>query len=392
MAVRDSSRRRLASSTASWRFDVALAVLVTSFIVLATAHIRPSADDRALDALGYASIIVAGGSLVLCRRRPWIVVVVVAAALSVYLARHYAGGPIFTTGWIALFWLGWSARRRDAFLAAAGLCVVLIVVGTWAGSGALLVHLLFVGWSAAAVFLGDALRSRREHLADVAERARYLERTREEETLRRVAEDRLRIAQDLHDSVAHSMATINVQAGAAAHVVERRPEAAKEALSAIQRASGDVLDELAALLGLLRSPDDASDRSPTPGLEQIAQLVASTRHARLPVTLTVDGPVDAVAKPVATAAYRIVQESLTNVLRHAGTATAIVAIVATADGALAVSVTDDGSGPGFGAPTVGSGVGIRGMRERAEGTGGRLDAGRSHEGGFAVRASWPGRT
>jgi signal transduction histidine kinase len=298
-----------------------------------------------------------------------------------------------------LFSLSWRARRRDAFLAAAGLCAVLIVVGTWAGSGALLIHLVFIGWSAAAVFLGDLLRSRREHFAGLEERTRYLERTREEEARRRVAEDRLRIAQDLHDSVAHSMATINVQAGAAAHVVDRRPEAAKEALSAIQRASGDVLDELAAMLGLLRSSDDATDRSPTPGLEQVAQLVASTRQARLPVTLTVEGPIEAVNKPVATAAFRIVQESLTNVLRHAGDAAATVAIRASADGGLAVDIVDNGASSARSAAAAvgsggagGTGVGIRGMRERAEATGGVLDAGRGAEGGFAVRATWPGRS
>ena len=126
--------------------------------------------------------------------------------------------------------------------------------------------MLFVGWSAAAVFLGDVLRNRRSHLAELEERAHYLERTREEEARRRVAEERLRIARDLHDSVAHAMATINVQAGAAAHVVDRRPAAAKEALTAIQRASADVLDELAAMLDLLRDDGRAAERAPTPGL------------------------------------------------------------------------------------------------------------------------------
>jgi signal transduction histidine kinase len=389
MAVRSSTPRRWSLTSASWTLDVGIAVLATAFLLLASSHVHPSGDDRALDGLGYGAIVVAGASLGLVRRRPWIVIVVVTTALTIYVSRRYVGGPIYTTGWITLFSLGWNARRRDAFLAAAGLCTALVVAGTWAGSGAFLLHLVFVGWSAAAVFLGDALRSRREHLAGLAERAKYLEHTREEETLRRIAEDRLRIAQDLHDSVAHSMATINVQAGAAAHVVDRRPEAAKEALTAIQHASGDVLDELAALLGLLRAPDDAIDRAPTPGLEQVEQLVASTRRARLPVTLTVDGPLDVVAKPVATAAYRIVQESLTNVLRHAGAASANVAIEASVDGALVVEVTDDGRG---GVDAGGTGVGIRGMRERAESTGGALEAGRRNGAGFAVRATWPGRS
>ena len=135
--------------------------------------------------------------------------------------------------------------------------------------------MLFVGWSAAAVFLGDVLRNRRSHLAELEERAHYLELTREEEARRRVAEERLRIARDLHDGVAHAMATINVQAGAAAHVVDRRPAAAKEALEAIQRASADVLDELAALLDLLRDDGQQAERAPTPDLSGIEDLVAA---------------------------------------------------------------------------------------------------------------------
>src|SRR5439155_13823729 len=175
------------------------------------------------------------------------------AALGTFLARKYVGGPIFVTGWIGLFFLSWRTTRRAAVIAAVALCSVLLVAGIIAGRDALLIHLVFVGWSAAAVFLGDAMRNRRSYLTELEERARYLEHTREEEARRRVAEDRLQVARDLHDSVAHAMATINVQAGAAAHVVDRRPAAAKEALTVIQRASAEVLDELAAMVRLLRA-------------------------------------------------------------------------------------------------------------------------------------------
>jgi len=156
------------------------------------------------------------------------------------------------------------------------LCGALLGAATLDSGTPLLLHLVFVGWSAAAVLLGDVLRTRRERMTQLEDRARFLERTREEETRRRLAEDRLRIARDLHDSVAHAMATINVHAGAAAHVVDRRPEAAKDALVAIQRASGEVLDELAALLGLLRDVGDSTDRAPTPGLDQIGALFGET--------------------------------------------------------------------------------------------------------------------
>ena len=191
------------------------------------------------------------------------------------------------------------------------------------GSGEPILSLLFVGWSAAAVFLGDVLRNRRSHLAELEERAHYLELTREEEARRRVAEERLRIARDLHDGVAHAMATINVQAGAAAHVVDRRPAAAKEALEAIQRASVDVLDELAALLDLVARRRTAGgagadarpvrDRGPRGRVD--AARRDRTRRRR---------PLATVPSPVGTAAYRIVQESLTNVVRHAHAAHARV--------------------------------------------------------------------
>jgi signal transduction histidine kinase len=228
------------------------------------------------------------------------------------------------------------------------------------------------------------VRNRRSYLTELEERARYLEHTREEEARRRVAEDRLRVARDLHDSVAHAMATINVQAGAAAHVVNRRPEAAKDALTAIQRASAEVLDELAAMLRLLRDDDEGAARAPTPGVEQITELVASMRESRLPVTLEQCGPLDTVPTSIGTAAYRIVQESLTNVISHAAAAPTVVS-VRLEDCRLSVEVTDDGPGNGS---ASGTGMGIRGMRERAEGTGGTLEAGPGPGRGFTVRAGW----
>jgi signal transduction histidine kinase len=312
---------------------------------------------------------------------------IVTAVLGTYVARRYVGGPVFVTGWIALFALSWRTDRRTGLVGAVGLVMVLSTTSAIVEGGEPLLHLVFLGWSAAAVFLGDALRNRRRYLTGLEDRARYLEQSREEETRRRVAEERVRIARDLHDSVAHAIATINVQAGAAAHVIDRRPDAAKEALGAIQRASAETLDELAALLSLLRDEHDAAERAPTPGIEAIAGLVAATREAHLPVSLVVDGPIVSVAKPVGTAAYRIVQESLTNVLRHAPAAETRVTLRAGDDRSLSLEVTDDGGGAN-GAPG-GAGMGIRGMRERAESTGGTLSVGPRPGGGFAVQAKWP---
>ena len=375
----------------SWTLahDAGVAALVTVFLVAVTSRIPPGGGEQSMDELGYVVLVGAGAAMGLCRRWPAGAVAMVTVALAVYLLGDYPGGPIFVTGWVALASLSWRTNRRTGFVGAAALCAALFAAATVDGDPAPLLHLVFVGWSSLAVLAGDALRTRRERISQLEERARYLERTREEEARRRVAEDRLRIARDLHDSVAHAMATINVQAGAAAHVVERRPEAAKEALSAIRRASGDVLDELAALLGLLRSADEAADTTPTPGLAQIADLVVSTRHAGLPVTLEVAGPVDKVTASVGTAAYRIVQESLTNVMRHAGGAAVTVIVAADDDGGLAVEVTDKGQDAATASASGrGSGMGIRGMRERAEATGGTFAAGPAPLGGFVVRASW----
>jgi signal transduction histidine kinase len=371
--------------------DMALGALAAVAIVAATNQVEPSSGDRALDALAYGCMAVAGMSLAGRRRWPLATVAVVTLALAVYLARDYVGGPVFVTLYIALYSLATIRARRLAFGAAAAATGVLVVVGELAGTGPGLLHLVFIGWAAAAVFLGDAVRSHRAYLTALEERAAHLERSRDEEARRRVTEERLRIAQDLHDSVAHSMATINVQAGVAAHVIDRHPERARDALVVIQQASGDVLDELAALLGLLRVDDrDGAALTPTPTPVQLGELVESASRSGLEVTLRVERDVDDVPQPVGVALYRIVQESLTNVVRHAGPeATAEVTVAGDADGGLSVEVVDDGTGCHGTGP--GAGVGILGMRERARATGGALRAGAHPQGGFVVRAVWPSR-
>jgi signal transduction histidine kinase len=245
-----------------WMPDVLAAVLAVGVLVgeSACAHALPGTP---VDALGYTLLVLAGVSMGLCRRWPAVAAGVVTVVLTVFIVRRYPDGPVWATGWIALAALSWRTSRRVALTGAAVMIAVLSVAAVVVGRVGLLVPVIFVGW-AAAVFGGDALRSRRSYLAGPRERALYLERTREEEARRRVAEERLRIARDLQDSVAHAMATINVQAGAAKHVLDRRPEAAGEALGVIQRASGDVLDELAAMLTLLRDDTQRADRARSP--------------------------------------------------------------------------------------------------------------------------------
>ena len=230
------------------------------------------------------------------------------------------------------------------------------------------------------------------HLREAEQRAEEAERTRNEVALRKAVEERLRIARELHDSLTHSISVIQVQAGVAAHLARKRGEEVPAALAAIQEASADASRELRATLGVLRASDD-SDCS---GLRQLDALIARARAAGLPVTVTVGGTERQLTPDVDQAAYRIVQEALTNVTRHAGRACTTVHLQY-GPGLLTVQVDDDGAGNGGsgggGAPTQQptSGMGLIGMRERVSVLGGSLDAGPRAGGGFRVRAELPAR-
>lgn len=368
-----------------WVPDALAALIGVGVLVLVSVH-TDSLPGTPLDALGYVLLVTAGLSMGLCRRWPALAAGVVTVVLVIFLARRYPDGPVWATAWIALGALSVRTSRLVAFTGAVAMFVVLSVAALVVGRNGLVLPAIFAGWVAAAVLGGDALRSRRSYLAGLRERAAFLEHTREEEARRRVAEERLRIARDLHDSVAHAMATINVQAGAARHVLDRRPEAAGEALAVIQRASGDVLDELGAMLTVLRDNAQRADRAPVPGAADIARLLEAQTASGLSVELLAEGPVQAVPGVIGTAAYRVVQESLTNVLRHSRASTATVRLVSGEDGHVAVEIRDDG--PAAPPATSGTGVGIRGMRERVVSTGGNFEAGPTEGGGFQVRAEW----
>jgi len=235
---------------------------------------------------------------------------------------------------------------------------------------------LIPGEVAAALFLGLWVSSRRAALREREERAR-----------RAVDAERLRIARELHDVVAHTMSTINVQAGVAAHVIDEQPDQAAQALEAIKHASKEALRELRGILNVLRQADEHDERSPAPRLAQLDELIENTTRAGLPTSVTIHGRVGTVAPTVDLTAYRIVQESLTNALRHAGPTSARVTLSYT-DDELGVEVFDGGRGRVDGTPH-GAGHGIAGMRERVEAVGGTLIAGPGPEGGFRVQARLP---
>ena len=243
---------------------------------------------------------------------------------------------------------------------------------------------------ALAIGLGDAVRSRRALAAETAERLRVAHEEREAEAARRVAEERLRIARDLHDTVAHAMATITVQAGSALHVLGDRDEKIRGALTAIRETSKHALREMRATLGQLRQ-GAANDAGVTPGgLDRLPALRDAVTAAGAPVTIAVEGEQRPLPPAIDEVAYRILQESLTNVLRHAGPTARATVRLSFEPTALGISVTDDGTGtPAADGDGVGSGHGLTGMAERAAAVGGEVHAGPRGEGGFEVSARLP---
>jgi signal transduction histidine kinase len=248
------------------------------------------------------------------------------------------------------------------------------------------------GWLISAGVMAVTFRMWQLHIREVEQRADEAERTKDEAARRRAMEERLRIARELHDSLTHSISVIQVQAGVAVHLARKRGEDVPPALLAIQEAGADAGRELRATLGVLRSEEDGDGS----GLGQLDSLVARARAAGLPVTVTVTGAQRPLAPDVDQAAYRIVQEALTNVSRHAGAASASVHLHYTPE-TLSVQVDDDGKGPitsavtSNGTRSSGPGLGLVGMRERVSALGGRLQAGPQDGGGFQVRAELPAR-
>jgi signal transduction histidine kinase len=389
--------------------DVLLAAAAAAVLVVVTLGIDATGDSRSYDALTVVLVLAAGGVLALHRRAPLLALAVTTVAAALYGFRDYGGGPIYFTWIAAIFALSLARGPGKAWLPAAASTAVVMVAAFGGQVGVLaamdrsgLIRTLFVSWAVGAFLLGGSVRGRRAERAALEERARHLAGTREEEARRRVAEERVRIARDLHDSVAHSMASISVQAGVGAHVLDERPEEARAALLAIKNASGDALSELRVTLHMLRSGGPAS-REPTAGLERLPSLVESSRVAGLAVEVVVEGEARSLPPAVDTAAFRIVQESLTNVIRHAGAARATVA-VRHGDGSVEIEVTDDGRVPGFGPGAEagngdsdpgdpgagdGGGHGLAGMRERVAFLGGELLAGPRDSGGYRVRARLP---
>ncbi|GAB3973263.1 histidine kinase [Actinoallomurus acanthiterrae] len=340
---------------------------------------------------------LAAGPLTVRWRWPTAALAFTVAATACYLAVDGKEGPLLLAPMIAVYTVALRGERRTTVMAAATSGLVLIIAKLVGVARDPAVHgmvvfdprlVSVVAQIALATAVGDAVRNRRAYVAAVEERARRAERTREEEAERRVIEERLRIARELHDVLAHHVALINVQAEVAAYVMETDPDQAREALSHVRRAGQEVLEDLGATVSLLRRPNAQLESAPepAPGLDRLPGLLEAFAAGGLTVDLRVEGERRELPATVDLAAYRIIQEALTNVHKHAGDAPATLRIAYTLR-ELQVEIID--SGPGGSTPGEGTGHGLLGMRERAYSVGGAFEAGPRPEGGFRVHAVLP---
>ncbi len=377
--MRNRVQRRL---TATILLDALLAAALLVVMAVGMHFVGQVPPRRAPDAIAYALLAAIAAALALRRLQPTATLAVVVAAMSAYFLLQYPYGPIFFACALALYTVGRELPVRRA-LPIGLLAIAAVVTAEIArvpsnqlpaelGHVAAWQSWLLLPWAP----LGAALRGYRA----------LQRRDREDEEARVAFEERLRVAREVHDVVGHGLAVINMQSGVALHVLERRPEMAREALEAIRQTSKDALDELRGTLAVFRQRDGAAARRPAPGLTQLDAVASAMNESGLPVEVLVSGERRELPAVVDLAAYRIVQESLTNVLRHAGPTAATVSI-RYEPGQLVVEVIDRGRArPGA---TVNTGHGLTGMRERVEAVGGTLEAGPQTTGGFRVLARLP---
>jgi signal transduction histidine kinase len=364
--------------------DAALAITVAG-AVLADALLASAGRLAVLD---YLLVLAGTLALVARRRAPRVVLLVAVIGMVSYGVRVAPDAVAAVPVLIALYTVAGTGHRVVAVAVAVPLMAA-AVANSLARSGAATPReaiqeaILPVGWFVAALVAGEVSRHRRAYLEQVEQRAAEAERSREQVARRRAGEERLRIARELHDALTHSISVIKVQVGVAVHLARKRGETVPDALLAIRSASTDAARELRETLHVLRNNDA---EPPGSGLDRLPGLVQRARDAGLPVTLTITGSPHALPGEVDRAAYRIVQEALTNVTRHAGPATATVT-VHFGPNELTVQIDDDGTATPD-TPAV-PGVGLIGMRERVTALGGRLCAQPRSEGGFHVRADIP---
>jgi len=370
-----------------WILDAALTVALLAASVLAAS--APEPQTRAPDVTLYGLLVLGCIPYVWRRRAPLLVLLLASLPVLAIIGLGYSSAVIGSGLFLLAYTVAARCSARTTTLAGCYVAVVLAVVFSRAPNRMPLAELatnaaLFVG----ALGLGRGAQMRLRNAGLLAERAELAERAREEEAARAVSEERLRISRELHDVVGHTMGVIALQAGVGAHVIDTDREEAKAALVSIAETSRSALAEIRQVLGALRTGKDLTPVRPAPGLAALEDLVGELAAAGLPVCVHISGDPVGVPAGVDMTAYRVVQESLTNVLRHAGPATADVR-VAYQPGAVVIEVVDDGQGPT--APAATGGQGQIGMRERVAVWGGTLEAGPRSDGGYRVAARLPYR-
>jgi signal transduction histidine kinase len=377
---------------ASHLLDASVLLLVGVIVSVGVA-VRADASTRPL---ALTLTLAAAAVLVLRRRAPTATLAVSGGlVLALFAVDHAAGAIAVIAPAVALYSLALSRGRVHLVVAVVAAAAAVVVADIFlAGHHAHALTLqtaAHVALVAVPVLAAEALRNRRSYVRLLLERLELAERTREEEAQRRAEQERLRIARDLHDVVAHTLTTINVQAGVAGHLLDRDPSHARNALAAIEAASHEALDELRTILGVLREPDGLAPvpLEPSPSLDSVRDLIERACANGVDVSLELDGDQpDRIPEAVQLAAFRIVQESLTNAGRHAPGSRTRVRLRYDVE-RLLVRI-ENGNGPGSNGKKGGRGVGILGMRERATALGGTLSAAPS-PGGFLVDAELPYR-
>ncbi|MGW7525917.1 sensor histidine kinase [Streptomyces sp. NPDC054783] len=379
--------------------DAAIALAVFAATVLTTFA------GRDVAAVGHRTVavvsaVLACGALAGRRRRPLAVLLVSAVAAEVFLAA--TGGTrgvlILLAPLIALYTVADLVERRRGLLIGGSVLAALAIAHAPLLHPALLgpQTLAFIALGGLAIAAGDSTRNRRAYLAEVERRAERAEREREQDARRRIAEERLRIARDLHDAVGHQLALISVQSNVAGQALDRDTAAAREALDHVKSASRRALGELRDTIGLLRQPGEAVApvAIPAPGLDALEELLASLRASGLDIDCRIDGVVVPLAPAADLTAYRVIQESLTNVCKHSRRRQARLTLSYDPH-ELHITVEDlgdttaaDGRAPGPAAVPAG-GHGIVGMRERVLALGGHFTAGARPDGAFQVVAVLP---
>ncbi|YCK40228.1 sensor histidine kinase [Actinomadura sp. ATCC 39365] len=363
--------------------DSAVAVATAVGLVVGSLLVARVGPQRPLDSVG-GLLLVAGAAALAWRRRYPVGVALAAGTTSVaYYGLLYPGIFASAPVLLAVYTVVSLGRRLEGVVVAVVYAAALyLVIAVPRGSYEVHDGVLWnAGFLVASVVIGAMAATQRAYLAAVEQRAAEAERTREEAALRRASEERLWIAQELHDTITHSISVINVQAGVAAHLMERDPTQAKDGLMAIKETSQDVMCELRATLGVLRQADDGGK----PGIDRIPILVERAQRAGLQAVLDRQGEPRPLSEAADRAAYRIVQEALTNALRHSPQAAVTVCLTYQPD-TLALRVADDGEAAH---PSPGSGMGLIGMRERAIAAGGSLTAGPRPGGGFLIEGVLP---